>query len=490
MTPGYISGVPIPGPVETSYQNKCRARRVLTHPSSPSFSMRKGMLWFSIEDRTSSAGQPKAPGSSGGETSSTGPSSSASKNSGVENFGDIATSPAEAAATATASNEGSSNEEVLEMYRGEIEDLRRQLRESQEVRHREELAQREIMELRRQLQRTEKASHAPVPAEGVATNSIDTEAVRNALKYLDRVIQRMSSKSRARTKANRSMRHSEDDTKQAPGGNNIVEATPIRANKKVVELEFCPTLHQKVSTDTEDGSEGSWRPAGAIKRLVDDMSSVATSSLPGIEGSGTSSIPFGQSSIISSIYGTANGDTSSVSASSWQPTAAMAALVAGMADDSTVNTWLTAGDDDFDDMHTCMSTLTSPTNARSRGTGSSANKTSINVSKDDTAVVISQLYQIQSLLLAILKDKEATTKAGVMHHNEDKVSPSIEPIPSRSKSIANVWENQLDNNDINKRNDQDDEKRNDKQKKSDNQIRKQLTKEDAEQIISSLAALF
>ena len=465
--------------------------------------MRKGMLWFTIEDRTSSAGPPKAPGSSGGETSSTGPSSSASKNSGVENFGDMATSPAEAAAaaTATASNEGSSNEEVLEMYRGEIEDLRRQLRESQEVRHREEEAQREIMQLRRQLELTEKASHTPVPAEGVTTNTIDSEAVTNALKYLDQVIQRISSKSRARTKANRSMRlsedasagprltppensHRDDDTKKAPDGKIIVEATPIRANKKVVELEFCPTLHPKVSTDTEDGSEGSWRPAGAIKRLVDEMSSVATSSLPDIEGSGTSSIPFGQSSIISSIYGTANGDASSASASSWQPTAAMAALVAGMADDSTVNTWLTAGDDDFDDMH-----LTSPTNARSRGTSSSASKASTNVSKDDTAVVVSQLYQIQSLLLTILKDKEAAAKADVVRQNENNVSPSMEQMSSRSKSIGNVWENQLDKDD--KRNDQENEKRNDQQKKkSDNQTRKQLTKEDAEQIISSLAALF
>lgn len=459
---------------------------------SLSFSMRKGMLWFSTEDRSSSAGQPKAPGSSSGDTSSTGPSSSASKNSGVENFGDMTTSPAEEAAakcTATASNQGSSNEEVLEMYRGEIEDLRRQLRESQEVRHREELAQREIMELRRQLELTEKASHTPVPAEGVATTTIDSEAVTNALKYLDQVIQRISSKSKARAKRTRSMRRSEDDTKQAPDGNNSVEATPIRANKKVVELEFCPTLHQKVSADTEDGSEGSWRPAGAMKRLVDDMTSVATSSLPGIEGSGTSSIPFGQSGIISSIYGTANGDASSASASSWQPTAAMAALVAGMTDDSTVNTWLTAGDDDFDDMHTCVSALTSPTNARSRGTASSASKTSTNVSKDDTAVVVSQLYQIQSLLLAILKDKEATSKASVMRKNENKASPSIEQMSPRSKSIANDWENQLDKDD--KRNDQDNEKRNDKQKKkSDNQTRKQLTKEDAEQIISSLAALF
>ena len=452
------------------------------------------LQWFGIEDRTSSAGQPKAPGSSGGETSSTGPSSSASKNSGVENFGDMTTSPAEAAATATASDQGSSNEEVLEMYRGEIEDLRRQLRESQEVRHREELAQREIMELRRQLELSEQASRT-VPAEGAATNTIDSEALTNALKYLDQVIQRISSKSKARTKTARGPRlaapenNHDDDTKQAPIGNNVVEATPIRANKKVVELEFCPTLHQKVSTDTEDGSENSWRPAGAIKRLVDDISSVATSSLPGIEGSGTSSIPFGQSSIMSTIYGTANGDASSASASSWQPTAAMAALVAGMTDDSTVNTWLTAGDDDFDEMHTCVSALTNPTNAKSRGTVSSASKSSVNTGKDDTAVVVSQLYQIQSLLLAILKDKEATSKASAMRKKENKASPSIEHISSRSKSITNDWENKLDQDD--KRNDQNNEKRNDKQKKkSDNQTRKQLTKEDAEEIISSLAALF
>ena len=32
------------------------------------------------------------------------------------------------------------------------------------------------------------------------------------------------------------------------------------------------------------------------------------------------------------------------------------------------------------------------------------------MSKDDAATMVSQLYQIQSLLLAILKDKEATTK--------------------------------------------------------------------------------
>ena len=441
--------------------------------------MRTNLPWSTAEGRTSLAGHLKDSGSSTGDTSSTCPSSPASKNSGVENFDDMATSPAEAAAAAaTTPNQGSSNDEVLEMYRGEIEDLRRQLRESQEVRHREEEAQREIVELRRQLE-----------------NTIDSEALTNALKYLDQVIQRISSqKSKARTKTTRSMRRSEVDTKQASDDSNAVEVTPIRADKKVVELEFCPTLHRKVSADTEDGSEGSWRPVGALKRLMDDISSVATSSLPGSEDGGTSPIPFGQStSIMSTIYGTANGDASSASVSSWQPTAAMAALVAGMSDDSTVNTLLTAGDDDFDDMHTCVSALTSPTNAgRSRGTGSIISRASTNVSKDDTAAMVSQLYQVQSLLLTILKDKEAASKDGGMPKNESKASPNTEKMSSKSKSIANVRENQL--NGVDKRNDQDNEKRHDipvQKKKSDDQTRaKQLTKEDAEQIISSLAAIF
>ena len=444
--------------------------------------MRKGTLWFGVEDRPSPASQIRASRSSSSDTSSTSPSS---ENNSGGNFGDME------AAAASASNQGSSNEDILEMYRGEIEDLRRQLRESQEVRHREEEAQREIMELRRQLQLAdEKASQTPaVPAEGVATNTVDSEAVANALKYLDQVIQRISSKSRARRKTTRSMRCSENDTKQAPGCSKIVEATPIRANKKLVELEFCPTLHQKVSIDADDGdSESSWRPAGAIKRLMDDMSSVASSSLPGIDGGNTSTVPFGQSSIISSIYGTANGDVSSASASSWQPTAAMAALVAGMADDSTVNTWLTSGDDDFDEMHTCVSALTNPTGGRSLGTGSSASKASTKTSKDDTAVVVSQLYQIQSLLLTILKDKEASSKTSTVREMEDKGDTNIEQISPKSQSTINNRENlNCDDN----RTHQDNEKRGDKEKKkSDIQTRKQLTKEDAEQIISSLSAIF
>ena len=74
-----------------------------------------------------------------------------------------------------------------------------------------------------------------------------------------------------------------------------------------------------------------------------------------------------------------------------------------------------------------------------------------------------------------------------------KCIPNTEKMSSKSKSIANVRENQL--NGVDKRNDQDNnEKRHDipvQKKKSDDQTRaKQLTKEDAEQIISSLAAIF
>lgn len=393
------------------------------------------------------------------------------------------------------------NEEVLELYRGEIEDLRRQLRESQEARHREEEAQREIAELRRQLSeaRLESTSAKEVTQLTSTVAAKDAEAVTNAIKYLDAVIHRVSSKSKSksRTKTTRTRKgvSDNDDTKEASNTSDDVESTPLRTNKQVVELEFCPSLPRQISTPTlhqlstdNDDDSGSWQPAGTMKRLVDDMSSVATSSLAGADGA-PPSVRFGPRSVLSSMYGTASGCASSASASSWRPTGAMAALVAGMPDDSTVNTWLTAGEDDFEDMQTCVSALTNLTGGKSRGTptgGSNASKTTTTTTKDDTAVVVSQLYHIQRLLLTVLKDKENASKndtSTIGFKEKDRHEPSVEEMSSRAKMIANLWENQLDGEKCTGANS--DRDANMKEKASTT-----LTKEDAKQVIASLAGLF
>ena len=361
-----------------------------------------------------------------------------------------------------------------------------------ELRRREEEAQREIAELRRQLSeaRRERTSSEEVspstPTEAVAK---DAEAVANALKYLDAVIQRVSSKSETR----KSARDAASPCSRSTNGNENVEAkeasnicndgAPLRASpKKVVELEFCPTL----ITDDDDDS-GSWKPAGAIKRLVDDMSSVGTSSLAAGDG-GSASAQFGRRSALSSEYCTATGDASyiSTSASSWQPTGAMAALVASMGDDSTINTLLTADDDDFEDMKTCVSALT---HLLPSSGGSNASKTTTATAKDDAALVLSQLYHIQSLLVAVLKDKEIVTKDDTIGiDGKDRHVPSIEQMSSRAKVIASLWENQLNGEKCrptDTKGRRDDDNRNEKAP-----IRATLTEEDAEQIIASLAGIF
>ena len=362
-----------------------------------------------------------------------------------------------------------------------------------ELRRREEEAQREIAELRRQLSeaRRERTSSEEVspstPTEAVAK---DAEAVANALKYLDAVIQRVSSKSETR----KSARDAASPCSRSTNGNENVEAkeasnicndgAPLRASpKKVVELEFCPTL----ITDDDDDS-GSWKPAGAIKRLVDDMSSVGTSSLAAGDG-GATSAQFGQhSSALSSEYCTATGDASyiSTSASSWQPTGAMAALVASMGDDSTINTLLTADDDDFEDMKTCVSALT---HLLPSSGGSNASKTTTATAKDDAALVLSQLYHIQSLLVAVLKDKEIVTKDDTIGiDGKDRHVPSIEQMSSRAKVIASLWENQLNGEKC--RPTATKGERDDDNMQNKASTRATLTKEDAEQIIASLAGIF
>jgi len=400
-------------------------------------------------------------------------------------------------------NNNNNNEEVLELYRGEIEDLRRQLQESQEARHREEEAQREIAELRRQLSeaRLESTSAKEVTQLTSTVAAKDAEAVTNAIKYLDAVIQRVSSKSKSksRTQTTRTRKgfNDNDDAKEASNTSDDVESTPLRTNKQVVELEFCPTLPRQISTPTlhqlstdNDDDSGSWQPAGAMKRLADDMSSVATSSLAGADGA-PPSVRFGPRSVLSSMYGTASGcaSSASASASSWRPTGAMAALVAGMPDDSTVNTWLTAGEDDFEDMQTCVSALTNLTGGKSRGTptgGSNASKTTTTTTKDDTAVVVSQLYHIQRLLLTVLKDKENASKndtSTIGFEEKDRHEPSVEEMSSRAKNIANLWENQLDGEKCTGANSDRDANMKEKAPTT-------LTTEDAKEVIASLAGLF
>ena len=366
-----------------------------------------------------------------------------------------------------------------------------------ELRRREEEAQREIAKLRRQLSeaRRERTSaeevSQPTPVEVAAR---DTEAVANALKYLDAVIQRVSSKSETRKSArdaalpcSRSTNGNENgEAKEASNiCNDDAEPTPllVRASpKKVVELEFCPTL----ITDDDDDS-GLWKPAGAIKPLVDDMSSVGTSSLAAGDG-GSASAQFGRRSALSSEYCTATGDASyiSTSASSWQPTGAMAALVASMGDDSTINTLLTADDDDFEDMKTCVSALT---HLLPSSGGSNTSKTTTATAKDDAALVLSQLHHIQSLLLAVLKDKEIATKDDTIGiDGKDRRVPSIEQMSSRAKVIASLWENQLNGEKC--RPTATKGERDDDNMQNKASTRATLTKEDAEQIIASLAGIF
>ena len=72
-----------------------------------------------------------------------------------------------------------------------------------ELRRREEEAQREIAALRRQLseaQRENRSAEEVSPSTTAEVAAKDTEAVANALKYLDAVIQRVSSKSETKVK--------------------------------------------------------------------------------------------------------------------------------------------------------------------------------------------------------------------------------------------------------------------------------------------------
>ena len=360
-----------------------------------------------------------------------------------------------------------------------------------ELRRREEEAQREIAALRRQLfeaRRESRSAEEVSPSMTAEVAGTDTEAVANALKHLDAVIQRVSSKSETRKSARVCSRSTDgNENGEAKEASNIcnddAESMPLRAGPtKVVELEFCPTL----ITDDDDDS-GSWKPAGAIKRLVDDMSSVGTSSLVAGDGSSTPA-QFGQRSALSSEYCTATGDASyiSTSASSWQPTGAMAALVVSMGDDSTINTLLTADDDDFEDMKTCVSALT---HLLPSSGGSNASKTTITTAKDDAAVVLSQLHHIQSLLLAVLKDKEVATKDDTIDiDGKDRHVPSIEQMSSRAKVIASLRENQLNGEKCRPTGTKGERDDDNMQKKAS--TRATLTKEDAEQIISSLAGIF
>jgi len=362
-----------------------------------------------------------------------------------------------------------------------------------ELRRREEEAQREIAALRRQLseaQRENRSAEEASPSTTAEVAAKDTEAVANALKYLDAVIQRVSSKSETKVKDSTrdaallcSRTTSGNESGEAKEASNTctdnAEPTPPRASPtKVVELEFCPTL----ITDDNDDS-GSWKPAGAIKRLVDDMSSVGTSSLAAGD-SGSASAQFGQRSALSSEYCTATGDASyiSTSASSWQPTGAMAALVVSMGDDSTINTLLTADDDDFEDMKTCVSALS---HLLPSSGGSNASKTTTTTAKDEAALVLSQLHHIQSLLLAVLKDKEIATEDDVIGiDGRDRHVPSIEQMSSRAK----VMENQLNGEKCRPTGTKGERDDDNMQKKAS--TRATLTKEDAEQIISSLAGIF
>ena len=359
-----------------------------------------------------------------------------------------------------------------------------------ELRRREEEAQREIAALRRQLfeaRRESRSAEEVSPSTTAEVAAKDTEAVANALKYLDAVIQRVSSKSETKVKDSTrdaallcSRTTSGNESGEAKEASNTCtdNAEPTEASPtKVVELEFCPTL----ITDDNDDS-GSWKPAGAIKRLVDDMSSVGTSSLAAGD-SGSASAQFGQRSALSSEYCTATGDAS---ASSWQPTGAMAALVVSMGDDSTINTLLTADDDDFEDMKTCVSALS---HLLPSSGGSNASKTTTTTAKDDAAVVLSQLHHIQSLLLAVLKDKEVATKDDTIGiDGKDRRVPSIEQMSSRAKVIANLWENQLNGEKCRPTGTKGERDDDNMQKKAS--TRATLTKEDAEQIISSLAGIF
>ena len=164
----------------------------------------------------------------------------------------------------------------------------------------------------------------------------------------------------------------------------------------------------------------------------------------------------------------------------------MAALVVSMGDDSTINTLLTADDDDFEDMKTCVSALS---HLLPSSGGSNASKTTTTTANDDAAVVLSQLHHIQSLLLAVLKDKEVATKDDTTDiDGKDRHVPSIEQMSSRAKVIANLWENQLNGEKCRPTGTKGERDDDNMQNKAS--TRATLTKEDAEQIISSLAGIF
>ena len=427
----------------------------------------------------------------------------------------------------------STDEDVLELYRGEIEDLRRQLKESQEARVREEEKEMEIVRLRRQLEeaRREKVS-APAASTRTSASSTrhqqrqrqrqlqqqqqkdkDAEAVASAIRYLDEVIRRVSKSSPP--KGNKS-RKKQGSASTAGKGSipNDNDATPVKTNRKFVQLEFCPTLNQSLvpplgearrtvtpppplaasdgdaeEHDDDDDDSGSWQAAGAIRELVEEDMTASSSSVA-----------------TSSLHTAADGMSSMLSdASSWQPAGAIAALIAtsSAADDSTVNTtsndtWMTAADDDFDDdMQTCISALTAHTGGvRSRGASSRTTATGATSRADDSAVVVAELCRIQSLLQTVLREKVgAGGDAG--EGSDDKVDasgkdrPGIQRVSSRAKKIATLWERHLNKDDEEAEEEEKDEPtKTTAEKKQGNMEPAALTKAKAEEIITSLAGLF
>mmetsp|Transcript_33736 Transcript_33736/g.74012 ORF Transcript_33736/g.74012 Transcript_33736/m.74012 type:complete len:515 (+) Transcript_33736:192-1736(+) len=425
----------------------------------------------------------------------------------------------------------SSHEDVLELYRGEIDDLRRQLRESQEARVREEEKEMQIVELRRQLDEARREAAGAGAGAGTSsekeehgndqqrdqqqhTKEQDAEAVASAIGYLDEVIRRVSKSSSKPSRKQDGANAASAGTSKSNALNDVdANATPVKTNEKLVQLEFCPTLKQvplplgggskrtitpppalaasdgdaeELDDDDNDNDSGSWHAAGAmIKLMADDMtsSSMASSTTLHTAADGMSSMH--------TAAGTSIAPSMSDASSSWLPVGKMAALM----DDSTVNTtsndtWMTAADDDLDDMQTCISALTSHTGSVGRSRGASvATATTATHRADDSAVVVAELYRIQSLLQSVLREREGDASRGGVGGNDDnsKNQPSIQRVSSRAKKIASLWENNLRS--------KEEEEKNEKTvpvttTKQDKVEAAPLTKESAEQIITSLAGLF
>ena len=398
--------------------------------------------------------------------------------------------------------------EQISMYQAELEDLREQLRKSQESLTIEQEKDGEIRKLKKQLAEARGGTGAdrPSAAPQAPDKSSEERAVASAVEYLDEVIKRVSNSGTKRSVVEEALRWEKASSGGTRGGSN--EAVPAGTRRERVEVILpwksdrggaesgasdegsSPNLAlSSGAQSSEDDSDGnsSWNPTGRIRSILASDASTAgfESAVSGLHtaasgfhtaasaGGNTAASGFhtaasaGGKTAASAGFHTAasaGGDTlhaarqsddiSVVSTgSAWMPAGAAAALLAE--DDSTLHTaanetWITADDDDFNDMQSCVSALTFST-LRSRasslpkGRGGAVSTASASASasagpKDDASVVVAELLRIQNLLASVLHEDE--------HPSDDldadrQKKPSIESISNRAKIIASLWEEHL-----------------------------------------------